>query len=127
MACRRDTFEALGGFDERLAIAYNDIDFCLKARELGLKVLFAADVELVHHESRTRGQNDSEEKVAWDNAELAEMYARWKSWLFHDPSYNPQWINSVNRPYDGTRDLPPSRILAHLDASASANPWAISL
>ncbi len=125
MACRRDTFQAVCGFDERLAIAYNDIDFCLKVRMEGLKVMFAADIELIHYESRTRGLNDSVEKIAWDDAELADMNARWGSWLFHDPSYNPQWVNAVNRPYDGIRDLPMSRVLAHLDASAAANPWAI--
>ena len=77
MACRRDTFQAVGGFDERLAIAYNDIDFCLKVRKQGLKVMFARDIELVHYESRTRGHNDSAAKVAWDDAELADMHARW--------------------------------------------------
>jgi len=125
MACWRETFEAVGGFDERLAIAYNDIDFCLKLRERGLKVLYAAEIELIHYESRTRGQNDSAEKVAWDDAELADIHAKWGPWLFHDPSYNPQWANTVNRPYDGIRDLPMSCILAHLDASSSANPWTI--
>jgi GT2 family glycosyltransferase len=126
MACRRDTFFAVGGFDERLAIAYNDIDFCLKVRKQGLKVMFAGDIELVHYESRTRGHNDSAEKVAWDDAELADMHARWGSRLFQDPGYNPQWVNAVNRPYDGISDLPMRRVLDHLDASAQADPWAIS-
>ncbi|MDP3403897.1 MAG: hypothetical protein Q8S03_04340 [Brevundimonas sp.] len=125
MACRRGTFDTVGGFDERLAIAYNDIDFCLKVRELGLKVLYAAELELTHYESQTRGQNDSVEKVAWDNAELADLYAWWGPWLFHDPSYNPHWVNAINRPYDGIRDLAMSQVLAHLDASAQPNPWKI--
>ncbi|WP_051651032.1 tetratricopeptide repeat protein [Brevundimonas bacteroides] len=125
LACRREIFEAVGGFDERFAIAYNDIDFCLKVRQRGERVVFAADIEAIHHESKTRGHNDNPEKVAWDDAELADMHRRWGEWLFHDPGYNPQWAAEVNRPYDGLRDLGLSRILAHLDASARPQPWTI--
>jgi GT2 family glycosyltransferase len=117
MACRRDTFQQTGGFDPRLAIAYNDIDFCLRIREIGLTVVYAADIELVHHESRTRGQNDTAEKVAWDDSELADMHRRWGDALFFDRGLNPQWASAVNRPYDGYRDLPLTRVLEHLDAS----------
>jgi hypothetical protein len=88
-------------------------------------VIFAADIEAIHHESRTRGHNDNPEKVAWDDAELADMHRRWGEWLFRDPGYNPQWAPEVNRPYDGLRDLGLSRVLAHLDASARGSPWAI--
>lgn len=126
MACRRATFDAIGGFDERLAIAYNDIDFCLKARAQGLKVVYAADIEAIHAESKTRGLNDTPEKVAWDDAELADMHARWGEALFHDPGRNPHWASAHMRPYDGLRDPPLSRILAHLDASAAARPWAVT-
>lgn len=125
MACTRQTFEAVGGFDERLAIAYNDIDFCLKARRAGLSVIYAADLEAIHHESRTRGFNDNPAKVAWDDAELADMHARWGEALFQDPGYNPQWAAEMHRPYDGLRDLPLSRVLKHLDASAAPAPWAL--
>ncbi|MBX9616219.1 MAG: glycosyltransferase [Caulobacteraceae bacterium] len=125
MACRRDTFEAIGGFDPHLAIAYNDIDFCLKVRAAGRTVIYAADIELVHHESRTRGHNDRPEKVAWDDSELTDMHRRWGAALLHDPGVNPQWVGAVNRPYDGYRDLPTRTILDHLDASAKLAPWRI--
>ncbi|MEQ7155949.1 glycosyltransferase [Brevundimonas aurifodinae] len=125
MACSRQTFDAVGGFDERLAIAYNDIDFCLKARRAGLAVVYAADIEAIHHESRTRGFNDNPEKVSWDDAELADMHVRWGEALFYDPGYNPQWAAEMHRPYDGLRDLPLSRVIKHLDASAAPNPWAL--
>lgn len=125
MACRRDTFEAVGGFDPRLAIAYNDIDFCLKTRAAGRTVIYAADIELVHHESRTRGHNDRPEKIAWDDSELSDMHTRWGAELLRDPSVNPQWVAAVNRRYDGYRDLPHRAILDHLDASAVPNPWLI--
>lgn len=125
MSCTRETFERTGGFDERLAIAYNDLDFCFRARAQGQSVIYAADIQLVHFESRTRGQNDSPDKVAWDDAELAHLYARWREALFQDPGLNPQWVNARNRPFDGLRDLSRSQVLAHLDASARSNPWAI--
>ncbi len=126
MACRRGTLEATGGFDERLAIAYNDIDFCLRARALALKVVYAADIEAIHAESKTRGRNDTPEKVAWDDAELADMHARWGDWLFHDPGRNPYWAAAFERPYDGLREAPLSRVLVHLDASARPDPWAVT-
>ncbi len=127
MACTRETFERAGGFDERLAIAYNDLDFCFKVRAQGQSVIYAADIQLIHFESRTRGHNDSPAKVAWDDAELAHLYARWRKALFHDPGLNPQWVNSQNRPFDGVRDIPGSQVLAHLDASARPNPWALDV
>ncbi len=126
MACTRETFEAAGRFEERLAIAYNDVDFCLKVRALGKSVVFVPEIELIHYESRTRGQNDSPEKVAWDDAELADLYARWGQALFEDPGYNPQWANARNHPYDGIRDLARSQVFAHLDRSAAENPWSLN-
>jgi len=51
----RAAFERCGGFDERLAVAYNDVDYCLHLRRLGLRVVQASDVRLIHRESRTRG------------------------------------------------------------------------
>lgn len=125
MACRRDTFQEAGGFNPRLAIAYNDIDFCLRVRALGMTVVYAADVEMLHHESRTRGQNDTAEKVAWDDEELAELHRRWGDALFLDPGLNPQWASSVHRPFDGYREPPLSQILMHLDRSAARRPWAL--
>ena len=125
MACTRETFDKVGGFDEQLAIAYNDVDFCFRVRAGGQSVIYAADIQLIHFESRTRGHNDSPEKVAWDDAELAHFYASWGEALFQDPGLNPHWANARNRPYDGLRDLSRSQVLAHLDASARPNPWAI--
>lgn len=125
MACRRDVFEQVGGFDARLAIAYNDIDFCLKVRAAGMQVLYAANIELLHHESKTRGHNDRPEKVAWDDAELADLHRRWGDDLFLDPGLNPHWASARLRPYDGYRAPPLSVILEHLERSARPRPWAI--
>jgi GT2 family glycosyltransferase len=55
LMCRREVFERVGGFDERLRVACSDTDFCLKLADAGLRVVLAAQAELVHHESKTRG------------------------------------------------------------------------
>ena len=66
LAMLRAVFERVGGFDEaRLAVGYNDLDLCLRVPAAGLRVLFEAGIELVHHEPRTRGQNVARSRVAW--------------------------------------------------------------
>jgi GT2 family glycosyltransferase len=123
MAVRRETFERLGGFDDRLAVGYNDIDFCLRARGGGLRVIYAADLTLIHRESRTRGLNDSAEKIAWDDTELKRLHGRWGSALFQDPGVNPHWASASGRPLDGYRDPTLTQVLAWLDHSVRNGPW----
>lgn len=125
MAVRRETFERLGGFDPRLAVGYNDIDLCLKARAAGLKVLYAADLVLIHHESKTRGLNDSADKIAWDDTELKRLHDRWGQDLFRDPGVNPHWSAGPGRPMDGYRDPSLAQILDWLDRSAKGDPWTL--
>ncbi len=61
LATRREVFDQLGGFDEALGLDLNDIDYCLRARELGLQVVYEPLAELVHHESPSRGTSGSPE------------------------------------------------------------------
>ena len=64
MMITRTVFEAAGGFEEKLAVAFNDVDLCLKVRELGyLVVVLIRNAELYHYESKTRGAEDTPEKV----------------------------------------------------------------
>lgn len=125
MAVTSDVFRRAGGFDERLAVAYNDLDLCFKVRSLDLQVLYVPAVELIHHESKTRGLNDSPEKIAWDDAELHDLFERWGDALFHDPGVNPHWVGGPGRRFDGLRDLGLRQILESLDNSAQDNPWRI--
>ncbi|HEV8691933.1 MAG TPA: glycosyltransferase family 2 protein [Ideonella sp.] len=56
LACRREVFAAVGGFDaERLSVTFNDVDWCLRVTQAGLKVLYAPALSLVHYESKSRG------------------------------------------------------------------------
>lgn len=108
LAVRRDLFHAVGGFDPlHHAVACNDIDFCLKAREAGERVLYRGDIVLTHFESRTRGQADSGEKLAWAEGEMASLALRWGADALLDPSRNPHWTAHGVRLFNGFRS--PSR------------------
>ena len=88
LATRRETFERAGGFDEALPTAYNDVDFCLRVREQGLRVLFTPYAELLHHEGASRGRGDAAEQAR------AYMRRRWGARLEIDPYYNPGLIRT---------------------------------
>ena len=89
MMVRRSLFEQLGGFTEQLAVAFNDVDFCLRAREMGYLVVYDPYVELYHYESKTRGAEDTQEKVRRFQTEIEYMRTRWISVLKNgDPYYN---------------------------------------
>jgi GT2 family glycosyltransferase len=89
MLVRRTIFDEVGGLDEQLPIAFNDIDFCMRVRARGYRNVWTPFAELYHHESASRGQEDTEEKMARFNAEVAFMQARWGNALLDDPAYNP--------------------------------------
>ncbi|MDO8903929.1 glycosyltransferase family 2 protein [Hydrogenophaga sp.] len=89
MVVRRAVFDEVGGFDEALAVAYNDVDFCLRARRAGYRNVWTPHAEMIHHESVSRGFEDSPEKQARFQREAALMRERWADWLDHDPAYNP--------------------------------------
>lgn len=86
---RRSTFERVGGLDEGLAVAFNDIDLCLKARAAGFRNLWTPFAECYHHESATRGAEDTPEKHERFRREVEIMLVRWRDVIAHDPAYNP--------------------------------------
>ena len=90
MMVKRSVFEKLHGLDESFAVALNDIDFCLRARALGKKVVFTPDACLYHYESKSRGlENTPEKKVRFDR-EVAHFRERHREFLkAGDPYYNP--------------------------------------
>lgn len=126
LGVRRAVFANLHGFDARnFFLVYNDIDFCFRVREAGLKVLFDARIEMVHHESKTRGQTVGRDSIDWDAAELATLHRRWGAVVEQDPSYNPHWsVWSV--PFDGYREPTDSEINRHLMLQADGNPWRVA-
>ena len=86
----RATWDRLGGLDETdLAVAYNDIDLCLRARAAGLRVVFTPHAVLHHHESVSRGFDDDPGRTARLADEVAVMRERWGDLLDADPAYSP--------------------------------------
>lgn len=86
---RREVFDEVGGLDEELAVALNDVDFCLKLRKAGYYNVFLPHVRLYHFESKTRGADDTPAKVARSRSEQALMQERWDIAKAEDPFYNP--------------------------------------
>ena len=85
----RAVFAQAGGLNETdLPIAFNDIDFCLRVRAAGYRNLWTPFAELIHHESASRGREDSPEKQARFDREAAYMRRTWGEQLDHDPAYN---------------------------------------
>ena len=83
MLTRKSVFAEVGGFNEReLAVAWNDLDYCLRLQEKGYRIVFTPYALLHHLESQSRGD-------AKDQGEIAYMKRRWKTIIDHDPFYNP--------------------------------------
>lgn len=89
LVMRKEVFLEVGGLDENLAVAFNDVDFCLRIQQAGYRNLWTPYAELYHHESLTRGHENSPEKIARFNREVAYMQQRWGKLLLNDPAYNP--------------------------------------
>lgn len=85
---RREIYEQVDGLDVGLAVAFNDIDFCLRVREAGYRNVWTPYAEMVHHESASRGLEDSPAKQARFAAEVQFVQARWGRSLREDPAYS---------------------------------------
>lgn len=92
LAVRRSVFNQVGGFDEaNLAVAFNDVDLCLKIQDLGYQIIWTPHAELIHLESASRGSDFSPEQRERFEREVAHMRARWGWRLDHDPFYGPNF------------------------------------
>ncbi len=89
---KKALFDQVGGLDETFAISLNDVDFCLKLRELGYLNVFTPFAELYHYESASRGLDDNGEKAERYNRESEHFRTKWKEVLdAGDPYYNPNF------------------------------------
>ena len=90
MLVKRKVFEEVEGFDQRYAVAFNDVDLCLKIRRAGYLIVYNPYAELKHYESKSRGYEDTEEKVRRFNSEIKLFSERWADLLeAGDPFYSP--------------------------------------
>jgi O-antigen biosynthesis protein len=97
LAVQRSRFLAVGGFDDaNLAVAFNDVDLCLKLRDAGWTNVWTPHAVLHHHESISRGRDNTAANGARFSREVAWMAKRWQHGLSNDPAYNPNlnWITA---------------------------------
>lgn len=89
MMMKKSVFEEAGGFTEQLAVAFNDVDLCLKVNQGGHLIVYDPYVQLYHMESKSRGKEDSREKVVRFQNEIEYMRSHWGEILKKgDPYYN---------------------------------------
>ena len=88
---RTAVFDAAHGLDEKLTVAYNDVDFCLRVRDAGWRIVWTPYAELYHHESKSRGSDEKDPakqaRFAAEHDRLYEVHGRDN--ILHDPYYNP--------------------------------------
>ena len=98
---RKQDYQAMGGLDEvYFPVNFNDVDYCLKLRALGKRVVFTPHTRLIHHESVSRGQDYRADQEWRARRELACLRARWQDALLEDPFYNPNLALTID-PYTG--------------------------
>ena len=120
LAMRASVFNAIGHFDEKFPVGFNDIDLCRKAAEHGFSIIYAADVELVHHESVSRGKNIGLIPRA---REWNEKHMFWKKhkeqYRTLDPFHNPNVIYGF---FSSTMSWPPRRARSWSKRSQRRSP-----
>ncbi|ODP97427.1 hypothetical protein BGL48_14090 [Salinivibrio sp. SS3] len=90
LAMRKSLYQSLGGLNEQLTVAFNDVDLCLRARESGLRVMYTPFARLYHHESLSRGKDSTPEKKRRAAQEVEFMHQRWSIKGYQDPFYHPR-------------------------------------
>jgi GT2 family glycosyltransferase len=132
MLVRRHVFLDVGGFDETLAIAYNDVDFCLRLRDAGWRIVWTPNAELYHKESASIGRHDAAKRRDQWTSESNLMCSRWGGDLISDPHYSPNlsldplelWEPAfpprVSYPWRAPH-LPP--MTAGSPSTAAGSPW----
>jgi GT2 family glycosyltransferase len=86
---RREAFSSIGGFNEKFAVAFNDVDFCLRLQEAGWRIVWTPSAQLYHRESSSLGRHDTAEGETQWKAEWDLIHRRWGPKLMSDPYYSP--------------------------------------
>ncbi len=101
---RKAVFDQVQGFDEALAVVFNDVDLCLRIRACGYRIVWTPYATLFHHESATRGTGHTPEQAAQFEREWGLLRQHWGDALREDPAYNP---NLTLEREDGGLAFPP--------------------
>jgi O-antigen biosynthesis protein len=94
LMCRREVFESVGGFEEALGVAFNDVELCIKMQDAGYRNVWLPHVELYHYESKSRGYEDTPEKMERLQGEAKILRSKWGSVIEQDPCYSPNLTKS---------------------------------
>jgi len=97
MVMRREVFDDVGGFNERYAVAFNDVDLCIRVRQRGLRIVWTPTVEMYHHESASLGKHNAPQRKKLFQDEVKLMRGMWADALDSDPFFNPNL--SLATPY----------------------------
>ncbi|WP_189407640.1 glycosyltransferase family 2 protein [Alteromonas halophila] len=98
LVVERTKFDKVGGLDEKhLAVAYNDIDLCLKLNQCGYQTLYCADAVLYHHESVSRGDDLSDDKIKRYMRELRYFQKNWRVKQLKDRTVSKHWDRHMER------------------------------
>ncbi|MDA8824160.1 glycosyltransferase, partial [Opitutales bacterium] len=89
LSIRKSVFEEVNGFNEKtLKVAFNDVDLCLKVKQSGYRNLWTPYSVLIHHESASRGRDDSPDKIMRFHREILYLKKKWQDIMDNDPCYN---------------------------------------
>ncbi|MBT8195965.1 MAG: glycosyltransferase family 2 protein [Bacteroidia bacterium] len=87
---KKEKFEQVNGFEEKLPVEFNDVDFCLRVLEAGYRNVYLPNVELYHYESLSRGNPHASEESHKKHLHAVKYFKEhWKKYIEHDPSYSP--------------------------------------
>jgi GT2 family glycosyltransferase len=90
LVIKKSIYEELHGLNQvALTVAFNDVDFCIRVREAGYRNVWTPFAELYHHESASRGYDNTPEKLRRSSKEVSYMYQHWWHQLLYDPAYSP--------------------------------------
>ena len=92
---RKELYESIGGLDTSFAVAYNDIDFCLRLAQAGYRNVYTPGAVLYHYESASRGLDTSGERYKRHQEEAGRFREKWSKYLSLDPYYNKNLSRSI--------------------------------
>ena len=104
MMVKKSVYEKLGGLNEELQVAYNDMDFCVRIGQAGYRLIYCAGAEMTHYESISRGFEDRPDKLARYATEFNYMRRTWGDVLKNDPYYSPNLSDKLSN--CNLKDLP---------------------
>lgn len=112
LLCKREDYLAVGGLDEKdFPVNFNDVDFCLKLRKLGKRIVWTPEAQLLHTESASRGSDDTADRRGRFALERTRLMQKWHHWINDDPYYNPN-LNLDAYSYAGLAVPPRGRALS---------------